>query len=460
MLKRVRIIGMFVAALAMPAALAGQEVSEILQTSVTTSQNAALLELEMADGRVLEIGLADGIVYVGGDEVGSYDDGGFLDSAWRDLLAGIGSGKFDAAWSSFLSAEFGSEEASAGRIAEALAPLYAEVSAEAAQLAAEAASASAAEMAAVDVDVAEIMEDIAQDLAETLDEIVIGGLVVEFSELDGLAGSFERIGLTGELSRALNGDLETPVRVVMEADEYRLPEGGRLDEMLILVETDAVIAGTVGANILVADGALLITSSGRIEGDVIGIDATVHNQGVVTGSIRSLENIAPIILAPKVSNVVIRRRHGPPSFIGSIGSGLGGLAKTIAIYVRFAFLGAIAPGNDERHGLVQLRALIPGRNRRADSVLADRDRDGRARDYGDRGSVLYHRRHAAQPLRLHRGGARSGREPDALPLPDLGVPHATIQLVLLRAQRARCTPRFVRRRRLHRHGVTDTWLGT
>jgi hypothetical protein len=223
-----------------------------------------------------------------------------------------------------------------------LAPLYAEVSAEAAELAAEGASESAAEAAANAAVTTEIVEDFAQDLAESIEAVVIGGLVVELSELEGLPSSFERIGLTGELSRALNGDLDTPVRVVIEADEYRLPEGARLDEMLILVETDAVIAGTVGANILVADGALLITSTGLIEGDVIGIDASVHNQGVVNGSIRSLEEITSVIRVPAVSDIVVRRRHGPPSFFGSIGRGLGGLAKTIAMYFLFAFLGAIA----------------------------------------------------------------------------------------------------------------------
>jgi hypothetical protein len=259
-----RITVMLAAVLAAPAVLAGQDASsEILQTSVTTSRDAALLELELASGRSLEIGLADGIVYVGGDEVGAYDEGGFLDSAWRDLLDGIGGGDFDAAWSRFLSAEFGSEEDAAGRIAEALAPLYAEVSAEAAAVAAEAASEAAAVAVAENVDVSEMMEDVAQEIADALEEVVVGGLVVELSEIEGLARSFETIGLTGELSRALNGDLKMPVRVVMEADEYRLPEGVRLEEMLILVETDAVIAGSVGANVLVADGSLLIISRPR-----------------------------------------------------------------------------------------------------------------------------------------------------------------------------------------------------
>ncbi len=334
-----RITVMLAAVLAAPAVLAGQDASsEILQTSVTTSRDAALLELELASGRSLEIGLADGIVYVGGDEVGAYDEGGFLDSAWRDLLDGIGGGDFDAAWSRFLSAEFGSEEDAAGRIAEALAPLYAEVSAEAAAVAAEAAAVAVAE----NVDVSEMMEDVAQEIADALEEVVVGGLVVELSEIEGLARSFETIGLTGELSRALNGDLKMPVRVVMEADEYRLPEGVRLEEMLILVETDAVIAGSVGANVLVADGSLLITSSGVIEGDVIGVDATVHNQGVIAGELRSLDHIAPKVRVRTPTNVVIRRRHGPAGFASNIGRGLGDLARTIAMYALFAFLGAIS----------------------------------------------------------------------------------------------------------------------
>ena len=344
MVKHARNFGLLLAVLLAPASLAGQEATDdILQTAVIFSGDAATLELELASGRTLELQLDGGIVRVGGKDVARYERGGSLDSAWRDLLRGLSEGDLSAAWTRFLAAEFGEDQAAAGAIADVLAPYYAGVPAEAAATAPEVAAAAASEPAAEAAGTAgsELTQETADATGENLDEVVIGGLVVELTEVENLAGALARIGLARELSRALNGDLDTPVRIIVGADEYRLPEGTRVDKTLVLVETDAVIAGTVGSNIVVADGSLLITPAGVIEGDVIGIDANVHNQGTIRGTLRSADNIAPVEAVTRVESQTAARR-GPRSFATNIARGVGSLLKIISVYALFAFLGALA----------------------------------------------------------------------------------------------------------------------
>ncbi len=315
-----------------PSPLPGQTAQardEILQTAVVLSGDEATLDLELAGGRSLQIRFSNGIVYVGGSEAGRYEPGGTLESAWRAFLRSSSEGEFNGALAGLAGAELEADEAAVAVIAEALAPFLAEVSSEVASAIAEAAAASAAAATAY----------AASAQVEGLEEIVEGGLVVELAELDGLARSLGRIGLTSELERLLNQDLDGPVRIVIEADDYLLPAGARLGETLILVETDAVVAGTIAGDVLVADGNLLITSSGMIEGDVIGVDANVRNQGTIVGDLRSVEGFAPIVVAPSAPRV--RIRGGAPTVLGSLWSGLGALAKTIAMYLLFGFLGAL-----------------------------------------------------------------------------------------------------------------------
>ncbi|NIR45238.1 MAG: hypothetical protein GWN99_12710 [Gemmatimonadetes bacterium] len=338
MRKRVLNIVLVLAVLAAPGVVAGQEAaSDILQTSVAFNGDGATLELELASGRTLKLRLDDGIAYIGGTEVGRYTEGGTLESSWRELLNGLADGQTASAWSEFSEAEFGADEPVADAIAQALRPHFAGATD---QAAAGPAAADVADEAATARTAQEIAEQVGTTVGQAVREAVVGGLVVELSNADNLGRSLERIGLSRELVDVLNGDMDRRVRVVLDADEYRLPEGAALDEMLVLVETDGVIAGTVDANVLVADGSLLITSSGRIEGDVIGIDASVHNQGTIAGELRWLEQPTPVFVGPRSPRVSLDRPG--PSIFSSLGRGLSALLQTIAMYALFAFLGAVA----------------------------------------------------------------------------------------------------------------------
>ena len=331
MLKVMRYTALLLFAGLVPSTLTGQAaqtIDEVIQTAVVLSGDEATLDLELASGRSQQVRFAGGIVYIDGREAGSYGPGGSLESAWRDFLRNVSSGEFSDALAELASADLDNGGA-VDAIAAALAPYVSQPSSEiSAETAAEISRAVEEATAAAAIAAAQL---------EGLEEIIEGGLVIELSELDGIARSLGRIGLTPELESILNGD--SPLRVVIEADNYMLPSGAWLGETLILVETDAVIAGTVSGSVLVAEGSLLITPTGMIEGDVIGIDADVHNQGTIVGELRSAEGFAPIVVAPALPN--IRIGGGRTSVAGNIWSGLGSLAKTIAMYLLFGFLGAL-----------------------------------------------------------------------------------------------------------------------
>jgi hypothetical protein len=335
--KLLRHIGLLLLAGLFPATVAGQatQAVEILQTSVSLSSDVTSLDIELAGGRSLQVRLEDGLAFIDGGEVGTYEPGGALESSWRALLRGVGAGDMSEAWAAFTGLGLdGADAASAAAIRDALAPLLAGASAEmAAEVRAEAmADAAVAIQEAADAqEAAEVIAAAAAQEAANiatqveileggLDEVIAGGLVVELTEVESLARSLGRVGIAPELESFLNGDLDLPVRIVIDADEYLLREGATLDEMLILVESD-----------------LLLTESAVIEGDVIAIDATVHNEGTILGSIREAAHPAPI-LAPAVPRVIAGRI---PSALSRVTSGLGSLAKTIALYLLFAFLGAM-----------------------------------------------------------------------------------------------------------------------
>jgi hypothetical protein len=342
MLKHMRFAALLLAGGLVPAPLAGQTaqaVDEIVQTAVVLSADEATLSLEFADGRSRQIQLLDGTVYIDSKESGSYRPGGALERAWRDFLRGASEGEFLEALTGFAGSEMEADEAALAAILEGLAPFLVEVSAElAATVATEESVEAATEWAEAVAEAASAVATAAVT-AQIADELVAGGLVVELGNLEGLGTSLGRIGLAPELARVLKSDLDSPVRIVLEADEYLLPEGAELDQTLILVETDGVLAGTVTGNVLVAEGSLLITPTGRIEGEVVAIDADIQNQGTVVGGLREAGQFAPVVVAPVVPR--IRIRGGRPSVASNLWSGLGSLAKTIAMYLLFGFLGAI-----------------------------------------------------------------------------------------------------------------------
>ena len=72
----------------LPAAVAGQA-RTVVSNQLAISQTEAVLHLEFADNGTLDIALSAGSVTIDGEERGSFERGGALDTAWRNLLAEI-----------------------------------------------------------------------------------------------------------------------------------------------------------------------------------------------------------------------------------------------------------------------------------------------------------------------------------------------------------------------------------
>ena len=304
---------------------------EVVQTSVSTSGSQSTLMLELADGSVTEVSLNRGSVYIDGAEVGSYVTGGGLESAWRDFLRS-GAVELASAWDAFsgLSLE-GTDAGSLEAIRARLEPLVTGATSTTAADLAAAPEAPAVPEVSAQAEPAEVPAVVG------VQELVDGGLVVQVPEVENLARTLGRVGLSPGLSRALNGGLGAPLRIVVEADHYSLPAGATLNETLVLVETDAVIAGTVTGNLVVAESDVVLERTAVINGNIISIESDIQNLGAtVSGTIRELENFAPIVIAPRRN---IRITSGSGTAIGYVARGVGSLVQTAAIYLLMCFLG-------------------------------------------------------------------------------------------------------------------------
>ena len=62
------------------------EADSVVGAAVSVSEDEASIDLELSDGRTVQLSLDDGVVYADGERIGSYNEGGFLDDSWRQLL--------------------------------------------------------------------------------------------------------------------------------------------------------------------------------------------------------------------------------------------------------------------------------------------------------------------------------------------------------------------------------------
>jgi len=58
----------------------------VIGAAVSVGDDEAVLELELSDGRSVQLALENGIVYADGETLGQYDEQGTLERSWRDLL--------------------------------------------------------------------------------------------------------------------------------------------------------------------------------------------------------------------------------------------------------------------------------------------------------------------------------------------------------------------------------------
>lgn len=65
---------------------ATEQADSVVGASIETSDDDAILHLELSDGRSVTMGLRDGGVFVDADRIGDYERGDELSSSWRELL--------------------------------------------------------------------------------------------------------------------------------------------------------------------------------------------------------------------------------------------------------------------------------------------------------------------------------------------------------------------------------------
>lgn len=238
-------------------------VPEVVSKMISMGPDEARLTLELASGEAMELTLSDGTVRMGDEVLGSYTPGGTLESAWRELVAGVLSLEDEALlqalvdWSPPAGLEGETAEV-ARRMDEFLALNFDSAEVEALALEARAE--------------AEALESALQDIRGLSDLSVL-------SRLQSLSG----------LSEALQ-DLGSRVQVVVD-DHLEVGAGTELRSSLLVVDGTLEVRGTVVGDVLVVDGEVELLPGSRIQGRLSLADAELDNDGgEVSGGIRQLDD--------------------------------------------------------------------------------------------------------------------------------------------------------------------------
>jgi hypothetical protein len=302
----------------------------VLGSAVTMSSSEATLDLELATGETRSISLRNGSVFVDGAVRGSYEPGGALETAWRDLLrdpAVLDAGSVDdllLAWSP------PDGSASGSALLDALAFL------------------TPAEV----------------EPAQAADELLMGDLgdggvaiAPGIRSLDHLTRSMEQ--LHRSLARIGSHALVSGEDVALVIhDDYSVGAGQIIDGDLAMLDGDVLLEGTIRGDAIMLDGTLTLAEGARIEGDLLQVGGEVLREGgTVAGEMVSV-NFALEELAAELEtlddldvrvdaldvDVRVSPRHERPGFFGrighNIGHAIGGLAGVLAWWIGLGAFGA------------------------------------------------------------------------------------------------------------------------
>ena len=298
-----------------PQDLAGQG-RALLASQIAVSGDEASLHIELGDGASLEIAFRNGVVSIDGRTVGDFSKGDELETSWRALLGAVVS-------------------LDDGPLAEAL-----------------------REWAPPD-DLSGPARDIAREIDAALDEALAdsGGAdgepgsdlgdagidsLEELSVLESFITRPDRLRALGEALEGLSLD-DVDMRI---GEDVTIEAGEELTRLLIVIEGDVDVHGTIARDVIVIGGTVRVHADGEIGGDVRLIDARIEQDGgTVTGSVLHMEAAD---IESKLRRELEREysgsdrdSRGSSGLFRSIGGGLSGLMKNLGTFLALALFAMV-----------------------------------------------------------------------------------------------------------------------
>lgn len=283
------------------------DAQEAMVASVSMSGDKAILTLGLTDGTTRSFRLERGKVYIDGVERATYEPGGELESAWRELLRSP---------AVFSAADL------AGALRDWSAPADAD----------EAAAETLEEALRSVVDLAPVVQlaDPPTPLAEVSVEGPNGGVSIapgrlSFGELskqlDRLRAALNRLGEDA-------ADAHEELALVVH-DSYSIATDRTVEGNLALLDGELSLDGTVAGDVLVLDGTLHLMPNASIEGDILQVGGNVEQHGNprIAGELLSIVPLAPrpapaLAPAPEARVRPVTRvhvmEHDRGGFFGSI----------------------------------------------------------------------------------------------------------------------------------------------
>lgn len=300
--------------------------SPVTETAVTMSSREATLEVELAGGEARSISLRDGRIVVDGAAVGSYEPGGSLESAWRELLRQPGVLDGGTALVTLRAWDPPADAGGRSALVEAIAGLAPPASAEG------------------------VATDAVRDLGAGPVAIAPG-----LRSIDELTRGIERLrrslGRIGAQSRVSGEDLALVVH-----DDYTVGPDRVVAGDVALLGGDLLLEGRVEGDVLVLDGTLTLAGGATVDGDVLQVGGEVLREGgrvlgemvSLTIDLGDLEDLdvrigtdLDVPVAPAVPEIRVTRSDR--GFFGgiahNIGHAVGGLGATLAWLVGLGALG-------------------------------------------------------------------------------------------------------------------------
>jgi hypothetical protein len=275
------------------------DAQEAMVASVSMSGAKAALTLGLADGATRSFRLEKGKLYIDGIQRATYEPGGALESAWRELLRSP--------------AVFSAEDL-AGALRDWSAPADADKAA--------AETLEGALRSVVDLDSGVELADPPAALAEVSVEGPNGGVSIAPGRL-----SFGELGEQLDRLRAALNRLGEDAANAHEAlalvvhDSYSIATDRTVEGNLALLNGELSLDGTVAGDVLVLDGTLHLMPNASIEGDILQVGPRIAGEllSIVPLAPRSAPAVAP---APEVRVRPVTRvhvmDHDRGGFFGSI----------------------------------------------------------------------------------------------------------------------------------------------